>query len=55
MNFYNTCLQNVRTTEEKLQSIEKQIADNVYPVGSSWYNLLIHLRDVYKKELQTKS
>lgn len=54
MNFYGNPLTNVRTTEEKLQSIEKQIADQVYPVGSSWYNLLIHLREVYKQELQAK-
>lgn len=57
MNFYGNPLGSImaRTTEEKLQSIEKQLADNVYPAGSAWHQLLVHLREVYFKELTEKT
>jgi hypothetical protein len=51
MNFYGQTLYFVRTTSEKLASIEKQLADNIYPVGSSWHQLLVHLQSVYTKRL----
>lgn len=56
MNFHNQSLGAImtRSTEEKLISIEKQLSDNVYPVGSSWHDLLIHLRKVYKEQLNEK-